>query len=49
MILGTSRSNWHHVFTLALTLTYFMSIYFATPGDNNYPNLLVKYTFTLKC
>ena len=26
-----------------------MSIYFARPGDNNYPNLLVKFTFTLKC
>ena len=23
------------------------SIYFARPGDNNYPNLLVKFTFTL--
>ena len=48
VILWKSPSNWHHVVTLALTLTYFKGNLFCPPGgDNNYPNLLVEFTFTL--
>ena len=45
MILGKSPSNWHHVVTFALTLTYFKVNLFCPPGGQQLSEFACKVYF----